>query len=59
MQVPIIIKIVLVNSKITSASKQISVFFLQVWEIFCIEQLKLKNAIYNFVPKMFVGCVRI
>lgn len=57
MQVPIIIKSVLVNSKITSASKQISVFFLQVWEMFCIEQLRIKYVIYNFVPKVSVVCV--
>lgn len=47
------------NSKITSASKQISVFFLQVWKMFCIEQLRLKNVVYNFVPKVSAGCVYI
>lgn len=57
MQVPIIRKSVLVNSKITSARKQISVFFPQVWEIFCIEQLSLKNVICNLVPKVSVGYV--
>lgn len=52
MQVPVIIKSVPGNSKITSAGKQISVFFAQVWEIFSIEQLRLKNVICNFVPKV-------
>lgn len=54
MQVPTIIKSVLLNSKIIPATKQISVCFLQIWEIFCIEQLREKNVICNFIPKLSV-----